>query len=646
MSQHLSYRPDVDGLRAVAVLSVLFHHAGLSAPGGFVGVDVFFVISGYLIAGLIRKDLAAGTFSLADFWARRVRRLFPALAVVVAVTLVAGWRLMLPQHYVSLAHSVWALFSLIANVHFCRSTGYFEQAAEVKPLLHTWSLAVEEQFYLVVPLVMWWLGRRGRTRALVRLSVVALGVSFVISVLGTQRHNPSAFYYIHSRAWELLVGTLLAFCPAAGGAGRSWRGELAALAGLAGIIVPVFLYDRSTPFPGFAAVPPVLGAALLIWAGGRAGPLPAVNRLLAAAPVVFVGKISYSLYLWHWPLIVFAKYYSLGPLSVADRLGLVAASVVAGAISWRFVETPFRVKRLLGARPRLVAGAAAALAVLVGAAVAIDHADGVPSRLPAAAREYAAAGIMDPRYTRGIESSDVANNLMRFGDADAPAGLLVWGDSYAMAVLPAIDTLAQKTGIPARAATRADGAPIADYVPPYPGARSARTRDYNDAVLAHLRAEHYDAVLLASRWHMHLAEAGATEKLLKTMEDIRAAGPRVYFMREVPTYPFDVPLTLTRYAMRGRDPADLALPTHVHDPVEAMYAELRPLLAERGVTVLDPLPYFRAKDDPDRILPFNAGGSFYRDTGHLSGHGAATLEPMFEPVFEEIRRRRLAPPPK
>jgi peptidoglycan/LPS O-acetylase OafA/YrhL len=355
-ARHVSYRPDIDGLRAIAVLSVVFCHAGVGLPGGYVGVDVFFVISGYLITSLILKELKQETFSLADFWERRIRRILPALVAVTIAALLAGWFLLMPEAYASLGKSVAALALLISNVQFWRDTGYFEAAAEEKPLLHTWSLAVEEQFYLFVPVFLLLLARTSRLHRAVALLTLAMIVSFGLSIYGTHRHPDATFYLLPSRAWELFVGALLAFVPIGWLTGSTRCKELAAALGLALILIPCVLYDQSTRFPGLAAVPPVLGTALLIWSGNTStAGLPITNRCLTWRPFVAVGLISYSLYLWHWPLLAFARSQSISPLSYIDRFQLIAASLLIGAISWRYVELPFRSRKVFASRRWLLA---------------------------------------------------------------------------------------------------------------------------------------------------------------------------------------------------------------------------------------------------------------------------------------------------
>ncbi len=339
-STNYQYRPDIDGLRAIAVGTVVLFHAGICCSGGYIGVDVFFVISGFLITSLLLKDLDRGTFTFVGFWERRTRRIAPALFVVSAATLVAGWLLLLPVDLINLGRATASQAVFAANVFYWLDSGYFSAASDEKPLLHTWSLAVEEQFYFIAPVLLWALYHvkplRGRTSLLV-LMTLGIVSSFLVSVYGVARHPVAAFYLLPTRAWELLLGSLVATLPPIPSPlNRRTVRDFAATTGFASILVPAFLYTKETPFPGVAALAPCLGTALLIWANGRTeGTAPTfIARLLSLNPIVFVGLISYSLYLWHWPLLAFATYYSPKLLPFSTRLLAVAAGIVLAILSW------------------------------------------------------------------------------------------------------------------------------------------------------------------------------------------------------------------------------------------------------------------------------------------------------------------------
>jgi peptidoglycan/LPS O-acetylase OafA/YrhL len=381
----------VDGLRAVAVLAVVIFHAGLGLPGGFIGVDVFFVISGFLITSLIVSDLQDGKFTLANFWERRARRIIPALATVVLGTLIAGWFILLPREYAALGKSAACQSIFGANFYFWRATmgGYFAGATDELPLLHTWSLAVEEQFYVVVPLTFAALFRfrQLRTRR-VLLGCFGAGilVSFLASLYGVAHYRIASFYLLPTRSWELLVGSALAIFPPAWMTKHRPTREILSLAGLAGILVPCLLYTGKTPFPGLAALPPCLGTALIIWSNRPIGQDTAptsLSWLLATRPVVFVGLISYSLYLWHWPIFAFSKYHwAQKSLTLGCRVSLIALSFGLATLAWWLIETPFRRKVICARREAIFRFAATALATSAVLSTAIFMLHGLPQRMP------------------------------------------------------------------------------------------------------------------------------------------------------------------------------------------------------------------------------------------------------------------------
>ncbi|MDB4470495.1 acyltransferase, partial [Akkermansiaceae bacterium] len=293
----LSYRPDIDGLRAVAVLGVLFFHAGLGCKGGFVGVDVFFVISGFLITSLILRDLNAGTFSFADFWARRIRRIVPPLAVMTLVVIIVSYFSLFPRDLWFIGVHLLGLCFGVANISHWRSNDdYF--SSDQEPLLHTWSLSVEEQFYVLIPIGLYLLYKVRGKNFVLPFGILLCGVSLAASIYSSYNKPTINFYFLPTRAWELGAGSLLAFArPITSSKSR----EILSLTGVALVISYFFCFREGIPFPGATALPPVIGAALFIWSGIGQTKLPIASRLLTLRPIVGIGLISYSLYLWHYP---------------------------------------------------------------------------------------------------------------------------------------------------------------------------------------------------------------------------------------------------------------------------------------------------------------------------------------------------------
>jgi peptidoglycan/LPS O-acetylase OafA/YrhL len=457
----VTWRPDIQGLRGVAVaLVVAFHLGGAELlPGGFVGVDVFFVISGYLITGRLLAARAGGGPVLLPFYARRVRRIAPALIVAVLAALGAGSVLLLPGDWRQLARSALAAVAGLANLFFLGNTGYFDANAALMPLLHTWSLAVEEQFYLLWPLLVLAAARlaRGRTGVLAGVLLAVAAASFGANLWYTATEPKTAFFALPARAWELAAGGLIALAPPLrpGRAGAAVAG-LAGAGAIAAIAAAALLLSDQRPFPGVAALLPVLGAGLVVW---RSSATTIAARLLALRPLAALGAISYSLYLWHWPLLAFWRVYSgrIVPTGT-EAAALAAAALALGAASWRWIERPFLRPRRPACAMAITlaaAGAAAAAAALVAAR------DGFPERLPEAVR---ALGDLEATW-RWTCPQDVALGLPPFEgerrtscvvgapwDA-ARTRAVLWGDSTAEHLLPLLDLAGRAASVAIAAVT-------------------------------------------------------------------------------------------------------------------------------------------------------------------------------------------------
>ena len=640
-SNPLKYRAYIDGLRAVAVLPVLFFHADLGCSGGYVGVDIFFVISGYLITALILKDLDGGKFQILEFWERRVRRILPALAVVVFSCLAAGWLLYLPLDFKELGQSIIAQSLLVSNIYFWQQSGYFEQAVEVKPLLHTWSLAVEEQFYLLFPFLLVAF-RRFSHKSIVPAILALGGASFCLSVWGSYHYAQANFYLLPPRAWELLTGSLLAALPAQRTSKR-WLAESLSWGGLLAILWAVFCYDPETRFPGAAAILPCAGAALIIRANGR--DLTSVGKLLALRPVVFIGLISYSLYLWHWPLLVFSKYWALEPIPPGLRLLLLLASLVLAILSWRFVETPFRKRLVLDSRPRIVAFAGITTALLLLAGLGVHQLLGVPSRLPAEALRYA-DGAGDFAFKNEVSLKGARAGAFRelgTGDKQRPVELLVWGDSHAMAAMPVFDTLCKEHAVRGVAATHSSTPPLVGYQSKNSNLKNDSI-PYNNAVVEYIRGKRVRDVVLLASWGGYVTRDKTPQLLhrglLDTVAALKDTGVRIWIMRDVPIQPWNVPKALATTVWHGRgNPEQLGLPLDEYraefqrqDPIFEGIATQGP-----GVTILDPSSLFFGPNQRCRVA--EDGKSLYSDSGHLTGTGAMNLRPLFKPLFEGLAKK-------
>lgn len=383
------YRKDIDGLRALAVVPVVLFHAGFTQfSGGFVGVDVFFVISGFLITGIIRHGMEKGHYSVREFYERRIRRILPAFVAVTLVTLLLGWWLLLPDDFKAYGTSLWSSALFGSNIAFWQSSGdYFATPSEHQPLLHMWSLSVEEQFYIFFPLLIFALYKFKVQRFAIPFLLAIFLISLAISVYGAVYVPVATFYLLPTRAWELLAGGLLAYGIVSAPQNRI-QAEIENLVGLALIVASIFLLNSHSFFPGAAAVLPVLGAVLILHAGTGNWPTT-VSNLLTLWPVRFIGLISYSLYLWHWPIIVFTRYY-LVEIGLPEMILMVLASVVVAAASWRYIEAPFRQRRDGLSQTRLFAVAGGLLATLAVAGVAVFFCQWLSTALVARAAGHVA----------------------------------------------------------------------------------------------------------------------------------------------------------------------------------------------------------------------------------------------------------------
>ncbi|MBT2371716.1 acyltransferase family protein [Pseudomonas fluorescens] len=646
----LAYRRDIDGLRAIAVIAVvLFHFNVPGFTGGFVGVDIFFVISGYLITSIIWRERQARRFSFVDFWARRARRILPALFVMMLGALVAGWFLLAPKDYDELGRSIHYQVVFTSNLLFMRQDGYFDVASGLKPLLHTWSLSVEEQFYIIFPLLLTLLSSRlkhWRTA----LFIVLLG-SFALSVWAVAHYPEKAFYLLPMRAWELLAGAMLAVVPA-----REWRAspilaQTVSLAGLGLILLAIFAYDPSTPFPGAAALLPVVGVVCLIWANGHQVTLP--GKLLGSRLLVGVGLISYSWYLWHWPVFVFGSYASIDGLGPWQLGGLFLLSLLLGYGSWRFVEAPFRERRLLAGRRQILAAAGIAILALGLVGKILGWADGVPWRLSPDALQFAQARTWSPELMACL-SDDKKNNhreLCRFGSQLGATRALVWGDSHASALIPALEDGVSKYGVSITEAGYSGCVPF-NRQESTPGCVK-----FNQRVTQVLSQEAFSDVVLVARWSLYvygersgdtgasllnpatgkydraIAEQRFSESLRALVQQVRASGRRVWLAKEVPLQDFSVPYRLSRLAMLGRPTDREGLPLKDHLKRQAYISSVFEQIAaaDPGVRWLDPAPRLCNATGWCRVE--FGGRTLYTDDNHLSDVGSRYVEAFLEPLF-------------
>jgi peptidoglycan/LPS O-acetylase OafA/YrhL len=528
------YRPDVDGLRAVAVMPVVLYHAFPEAMrGGFIGVDIFFVISGFLITGIIVRELDQQCFSLLGFYNRRIRRIFPALMVVLTAVLVLGWLWMLPAAYAQLSGDVFASAAFVANIALLLQAGYFDVEAAQKPLLHLWSLGIEEQFYLFWPLILM-LAARLRLSLLTVACVIGLA-SFALNLALIGSNPVATFYLPFTRAWELLAGAALACgwsqlsqSPVA----SNWRAGV----GISLVVVAAAILDTNSAFPGWWAVLPVLGGVLLLSAPEAWG----CRHVLASPGMVWIGLISYPLYLWHWPLLVFFALIKFAPLTLLERGLIVGLSIALAWATYRFVEIPFRFGRPSPVRLLSLGGGMALIAAL--GAVVVEN-GGFDFRLPPEIRGMTAVTTQSSKW-RVHECLIDLSREMSFADSCVDRGrrplILVWGDSTAGALIPGLRKAQESRGFGIAQFTSSSCIPVLNT----DVAGTPNCRAINDKVLSLARELKPDIVLLHSTWDRYLDGVAATVAALK-----QATNARIVVLGSVPWWKRGLPNEVLRHFM-------------------------------------------------------------------------------------------------
>lgn len=649
-----AYRADIDGLRAVAIVPVVLYHSGIALfSGGYVGVDVFFVISGYLITSFILFQINHGTFSLVRFYLRRIRRIFPALFVMIGFCAIAGWLLLAPHDYRRLGESIFATTFFASNVLFWLSSGYFGAPLEARPLLHTWSLGVEEQFYLAYPILLILLYRFVPRRLVVVTSALAIA-SFSLNVLTVEAHPSFAFFLMPARVWELFFGAVLAM----GALDPPRHTKIAEAAGILGVALigfAVFGFSDETTFPGFAAIVPSIGAGAVIWAGNRQKGV--VTRLLSHPAPMFVGKISYSLYLWHFPLLAFAGYVLVGGTSVSVRIGLIALSVLLAIASWAYVEQPVRRGEWIFANATTAFGTGAAAIILFGGfGLAVHFAQGFPSRIGEPQLQILAAQT-DIDNDRNIcleveENTNIARRPpCRFGAPDVAPRFALWGDSHAESLRPAFDVAARKNHsagvffgtagcIPELGINRGNGG----------------CRRVNDAIAQYLVSQpSIDTVILAGRWGLwaegtpYKHEGGSKVKLYDAtnapvtnhagfaagLERIVAmlsyAGKQIWLVGPIPEVGYDVPRALYFDSLGVK--RSFGLPPTVKEFKERqafVFEVFGALATQYNARVVWPHEHLC---DSLVCNVQKDGRPLYIDDQHLARSAALSISATFDPVF-------------
>ncbi|MBL4739530.1 MAG: acyltransferase [Sneathiella sp.] len=565
-----SYRADIDGLRAVSVLSIFAFHLGFSSfSGGFVGVDIFFVISGYLIIPRIVDGLETSTFSLADFFERRIRRILPAFLLILIFSAVVGYFILGPREYTEYSASALAALVFGANIFFNDRSDYFADAAHQKPLLHMWSLGVEEQFYILIPLILMglWALRRASPRKVI---LVITAASFIYNVIFLRINETHTFYLPMSRFWELGIGGIVAFYGSSLGWGRN-RAIISGVAGCILLAVSIFVIDDLVAYPGEIALLPVMGAALLILSGHLHRNW--LSDFLGSRPFRYIGRLSYSLYLIHWPVIVFVRLYLSRPLELKEQVAILIFSFIWAALSWHLVENKILSKR--GVPFKFVfTGLCAGLIVCVSALVYINQTNGLTDRMSKKSlavlqdvNQVKRDGKFECRDKFSLGGDKFSKfKVCDFGPVDGKK-ILFWGDSHSGMIVRAHYVIqgADKTRV--ISAGMPDCPPLISVVTTRRKNRELCSA-FVDLVLEYIKGNKVDTVVLASRWanlgsdvrspgdggRSHTIfdlkadsqEISLKAALLRTVDALNEIGVKVVIIGPVPEIAFHVPDTLVR----------------------------------------------------------------------------------------------------
>jgi peptidoglycan/LPS O-acetylase OafA/YrhL len=624
----MKYRADVDGLRALAVLPVVLFHSGFELlSGGYVGVDIFFVISGFVITSRLVEDLEKNRYSIAEFYVRRIRRIMPALVATVVLSFLAGMVLFLPDAMYDFSRSIAATALFVSNIYFWKTSGYFETAALDRPLLHTWSLSVEEQFYIVIPIALWAVWRFARSWA---WPIFALGAaaSLALSIYVTDKAPTANFFLLPTRAWELLLGSLLVMAPLPVLTQR-WLREAMGVLGLALIAFAIMTYTESTAFPGVTAVAPTLGAALLIYSGRDGETL--AGRLLSIKPMVWIGLISYSLYLVHWPIIVFARYALLRDVAGWEVVGVVALSILLAWASYRFVEQPFRKPMKPLSRAPLFGATAGILAAAVALGASGMATQGFAVRHPTF-KSQEGIKTHEAKWLAGdcfLENQGPADWK---GDAcvrtiGAKKNALLWGDSFAAHYVPGLIHNQGQLSRNIVQYTFAGCPPILSYQSyARPGCQA-----FNGKVFEVIDRYDIDTVVISARWDQ-LRQRGVAG-LDDTVRQLKAKGVDVYVLGYSPMFAFDV--DVLDYRQAG---AQAGGPSTWNLAFE--HAEVDRLKTASGAAhFIDPLAELcRGEGCAYKV----EGSLLFDDFGHYSEFGSDLAVRAYFPLYTGPRADALA----
>ena len=620
MKYTLNYRPDIDGLRTIAVASVVLFHCGFSSlSGGFIGVDIFFVISGFLITTLLCRDIGGDLFSLTSFYAKRLRRLYPALVATILLTLISGYFVFMPDEMKELGQSAVSVVAYLSNVFFWLKSDYFDGPSELKPLLHTWSLAVEEQFYILFPLILLTLHKLFK-----KISVYAFLLLLAISLVGCLIvqgiENSAAFYLMPFRAWEFLFGSLCSVYLAHKTTKNSYARKTLPILGIILIFGSIVVLDETYLFPGISAIPVTIGTALVI-AFSEKGTL--MYRILASSPMVFFGKISYSTYLVHWPIVVFYKYSIMREPNLLEKMTMTVVSFVIGFLFYKYIENTFRAKRLSKKDIRQTFLYTTACSVAIASIGIFSHIQqGFQSRFDLLPPQNHKLSNAFPKgancFLSTYEGADLwTGDLCTVGGYDKEKQTtLLWGDSHANHLVQGV--LSKKDDIPNNVLLYAN-AGCAPILGEFPNNRP-NCNDNNQFALRVITEHNVKRIVLASNWQYARSQGVEISRILNTIQYLNSLNINVSVISQLPIYSVHNPQYL-----------NIRLSSNTNFNGNWM---IKPSKGLREREIIKALPFPSTVNVFDPFETFCEHGScsimkdhnlMVVDSGHLSKEGSTTL---------------------
>jgi len=667
------YRPEIDGLRALAVLPVLFFHAGFSlVSGGYIGVDIFFVISGYLITSILLREISKNQFSIINFYERRARRILPALFLVSLACIPFAYFWMLPFELKDFFDSVISINLFSSNFLFWRESEYFSAAAELKPLLHTWSLSVEEQFYVFFPIFLYFLSRFKKHSITLLVVLIITLASLALSDFATARHSTANFYLLPTRIWELGIGALLAISAPYWVKTKPFVAQIGSMLGIIGILFSIFYFDNTTPFPGRWALIPVLSTALIIV---FAKPNTLVGQLLGQKAIVGIGLISYSTYLWHQPLFAFARIRMEEAPSEGVYLILILLSLVLGYFTWRFIETPFR-NRQKYSQKQIFIRSAFGILLLIGISLVGHFKSGVFNQKQAKAAEMQVwRKDYNPRAPEchADELNYISPEKACRYNPELKQKFAIWGDSHALGLAHILAKALKKKGYDLRHFTYSACSPtIGIYKTEIPVSQCG---EYNAAVLDYINnSDEIDTVVIHGRWPFYLegkrfnnqeggVEYGDAGYILpvdnkeitihsdpqerinavgaqyrKTIESLIAHNKKVVLVYAVPEAGWNVPIKLARdYLFNRKNRFPLSTSFDVYkERVKNADKQLDMLKSDANLVRIHPSILFCNTTIKGRCINQTKDGKpLYFDSHHLNRYGAGDLTNLIIDVISK-----------